>query len=47
MYAQQYVDNDVLNVEPLELVCLLYSKAIEKLPPGTRPSSRRPPHGTQ
>ncbi len=31
MYAQQYVDNDVLNVEPLELVCLLYSKAIEKL----------------
>ncbi len=31
MYAQEYVDNEVLNVEPLELVCLLYSKAIEKL----------------
>ena len=30
MYAQEYVDNEVLNVEPLELVCLLYSKAIEK-----------------
>ena len=31
MYAQEYVDNEVLNVEPLELICLLYSKAIEKL----------------
>ena len=31
MYAQEYVDNEVLNVEPLGLVCLLYSKAIEKL----------------
>ncbi len=31
MYAQQYVHNEVLHVEPVELVCLLYSKAIEKL----------------
>jgi len=31
MYSHEYVDNEVLNVQPLELVCLLYSKAIEKL----------------
>jgi flagellar protein FliS len=31
MYNHQYVDNEVLNVQPVELVCLLYSKAIEKL----------------
>jgi len=31
MNNHQYVDNEVLNVQPLELVCLLYSKAIEKL----------------
>lgn len=31
MYASQYVDNDVLNKDSVELVCLLYAKAIEKL----------------
>jgi flagellar protein FliS len=31
MYSHEYVENEVLNVQPLELVCLLYSKAIEKL----------------
>jgi flagellin-specific chaperone FliS len=31
MSAQQYVDNEALNVDPVELICLLYSKAIEKL----------------
>ncbi len=31
MSAQQYVDNETLNVDPVELICLLYSKAIEKL----------------
>ena len=31
MHNHEYVDNEVLNIQPLELVCLLYSKAIEKL----------------
>lgn len=31
MYALNYVENDVLNQDPVELVRLLYSKAIEKL----------------
>ncbi|MDA1315372.1 MAG: flagellar protein FliS [Acidobacteria bacterium] len=31
MSAQQYVDNEALHVNPVELICLLYSKAIEKL----------------
>jgi flagellar protein FliS len=31
MYAQQYVENDLLDKSPVELIRLLYSKAIEKL----------------
>jgi flagellar protein FliS len=31
MYAQQYVENDVLDKSPVELIRLLYSKAIDKL----------------
>ena len=31
MYAQDYIQNDVTTNEPVELVCLLYSKAIERL----------------
>lgn len=31
MPALEYVDNETLNVEPVELICLLYAKAIEKL----------------
>ena len=31
MYAEDYVQNDVTTNEPVELVCLLYSKAIERL----------------
>jgi flagellar protein FliS len=31
MYAQQYVDNDLLDKSPVELIRLLYSKAIDKL----------------
>ena len=31
MSAREYVDNETLNVDPVELVCLLYAKAIEKL----------------
>jgi len=31
MYAQKYVENDVNNKSPVELVRLLYSKAIERL----------------
>ena len=31
MYAQDYVQNDVATNDPVELVCLLYSKAIERL----------------
>lgn len=31
MSALAYVDNETLNVEPVELICLLYAKAIEKL----------------
>ena len=31
MYTNDYVDNGVLNADPMELVCLLYAKAIEKL----------------
>jgi len=31
MYAESYAQNDVLNLDPLEAVCRLYAKAIEKL----------------
>ncbi len=31
MYAESYVENDVLNQDPVELVRLLYSKAIERV----------------
>ena len=31
MYAEDYVQNDVTTNDPVELVCLLYSKAIERL----------------
>lgn len=31
MYARQYVENDLLDKSPVELIRLLYSKAIEKL----------------
>jgi len=31
MYAWQYVENDLLDKSPVELIRLLYSKAIEKL----------------
>ena len=31
MYAEDYVQNDVTTNDPGELVCLLYSKAIERL----------------
>jgi flagellar secretion chaperone FliS len=31
MYAQQYVENDLLDKSPVDLIRLLYSKAIEKL----------------
>lgn len=31
MSAREYVDNETLHVDPVELVCLLYAKAIEKL----------------
>jgi flagellar secretion chaperone FliS len=31
MYARDYVENDVLDKSPVELIRLLYSKAIEKL----------------
>ena len=31
MYAEEYVQNDVTTNDPVELVCLLYSKAIERL----------------
>jgi flagellar protein FliS len=31
MYARQYVENDLLDRSPIELIRLLYSKAIEKL----------------
>jgi flagellar secretion chaperone FliS len=31
MYAQEYVENDLLDKSPVELIRLLYSKAIEKL----------------
>jgi flagellar protein FliS len=31
MYARQYVENDLLDRSPVELIRLLYSKAIEKL----------------
>lgn len=36
MYAQQYVENDLIDKSPVELVRLLYSKAIEKLDVATR-----------
>ena len=29
VYATQYLDNEVLNRDSVELVCLLYAKAIE------------------
>ena len=29
--AYEYVENDLLDKDPWDLVCLLYSKAIEKL----------------
>jgi len=31
MYAEDYIQNDVTTNDPVELVCLLYSKAIERL----------------
>jgi flagellar protein FliS len=31
MYAQQYIENDLLDKSPVELIRMLYSKAIEKL----------------
>ena len=31
MYAERYAETDVLDRDPLELVCLLYAKALEKL----------------
>ena len=31
MYARQYVENDLLDKSPVEIIRLLYSKAIEKL----------------
>ncbi len=31
MYAEDYIQNDVTTNDPVELVCLLYSKSIERL----------------
>jgi len=31
MHSHDYVDNEVLHVTPVQLVCLLYAKAVEKL----------------
>ena len=31
MYAEDYIQNDVTTNDPVELVCLLYSKAVERL----------------
>ena len=31
MYADDYVDNGVLNADPVELICMLYAKAVQKL----------------
>ena len=31
MYAEDYIQNDVTANDPVELVCLLYAKAIERL----------------
>lgn len=31
MYADDYVENGVLNADPIDLVCMLYSKAVQKL----------------
>ncbi len=31
MYTDDYVDNSVLNADPVELICMMYAKAIQKL----------------
>lgn len=36
MYAQQYVENDLMDKSPVELIRLLYSKAVEKLDQAAR-----------
>jgi flagellar protein FliS len=36
MYAQQYVENDLVDKSPVELIRLLHSKAIEKLDQAAR-----------